>query len=277
MSWRESLYSTLFREGDVGLGRWWSRDPLEWKYPENSPYTINNSNPIINIDLNGDDFGYYLDHTEYNKSITIVMNIYTISENSFNEATNGAKAWNKTKIDINGYTVSFQVNIVPPIAGEDYNTTWDKATSDPIGNLYASNEISLIENSEGKVIRPGSKDVEGNVFIGGTTWNKRLVTMNTHKEYGNLGFFKDLIEHEFGHLFGLEDNEEGNNYFPGVEGIMEYVKGFNLNEISKNDIETIIKYINDFNSGNAVVKGRKSNVIKLKEEGADKDDNSPVK
>ena len=53
--------------------------------------------------------------------------------------------------------------------------------------------------------------------------------------------------------------------------------GFNLNEISKNDIETIIKYINDFNSGNAVVKGRKSNVLKLKEEGADKDDNSPVK
>jgi RHS repeat-associated protein len=47
------LYSTLFREGDTENGRWWSRDPKEWKYPSLSPYGMNNNNPIVYKDLDG--------------------------------------------------------------------------------------------------------------------------------------------------------------------------------------------------------------------------------
>ena len=51
---RESLYATLFREGDVSLGTWWKRDPMEMKLVGFSPYIMMGNNPITMIDPNGD-------------------------------------------------------------------------------------------------------------------------------------------------------------------------------------------------------------------------------
>jgi RHS repeat-associated protein len=51
---RESLYSTLFREGDTENGRWWKRDPMERALVGFSPYIMMASNPINMIDPNGD-------------------------------------------------------------------------------------------------------------------------------------------------------------------------------------------------------------------------------
>ncbi|MGE5479193.1 MAG: RHS repeat-associated core domain-containing protein, partial [Chloroflexota bacterium] len=43
-------YSTLFREYDAIIGRWWSADPLRAKYAGMSPYNYSSNNPIIRYD-----------------------------------------------------------------------------------------------------------------------------------------------------------------------------------------------------------------------------------
>ena len=46
-------YTTQFRQYDPRLGRWKSLDPLASKYPNTSPYTSMNNNPIFIVDKNG--------------------------------------------------------------------------------------------------------------------------------------------------------------------------------------------------------------------------------
>jgi RHS repeat-associated protein len=49
-----SLYTTLYRQLDTRLGRWWSIDPETDNLPHQSPYCSMDNNPIKNNDPNGD-------------------------------------------------------------------------------------------------------------------------------------------------------------------------------------------------------------------------------
>ncbi len=49
-----NTYTTLFRELDTRINRWWSRDPKAAASPWSSPYVVNGNNPIIMIDPLGD-------------------------------------------------------------------------------------------------------------------------------------------------------------------------------------------------------------------------------
>ena len=50
----KNTYSTLFRELDTRINRWWSRDPKSSASPWSSPYVVNGNNPIIMVDPLGD-------------------------------------------------------------------------------------------------------------------------------------------------------------------------------------------------------------------------------
>ena len=100
-------------------------------------------------------------------------------------------------------------------------------TGDDIGNLYSGNSGDY------------SEYVSGDKFEGGVTVNGVLINMNTHSEHGDMGAYKDLVTHEFGHLFGLDDEGKG-DYFSD-DGIMKY-KGLNLNPISDNDVQDILNF-----------------------------------
>ena len=47
-------YTTLHREYDPRLGRWFTIDPEQDKFPEETPYSNNKNNPILNKDPDGD-------------------------------------------------------------------------------------------------------------------------------------------------------------------------------------------------------------------------------
>jgi RHS repeat-associated protein len=49
-----NTYTTLFREDDTRINRWWSPDPKSSASPWSSPYVVNGNNPIIMIDPFGD-------------------------------------------------------------------------------------------------------------------------------------------------------------------------------------------------------------------------------
>ena len=91
--------------------------------------------------------------------------------------------------------------------------------------------------------------------------------MNNHDQFGDLGQYPDLVAHEIGHLFGLDD--AGNPYYSN-DGIMVY-GGFKLKPISDNDIRTILQYANN------ALKGQRTetdpDVKILKQEGHSDGDN----
>jgi RHS repeat-associated protein len=67
-------YTTEFRGNDPRLGRWWSCDPLEAKYPSISTYSYAINNPIMFIDPDGKDIFFYMD-PKYKKIFESVFNV----------------------------------------------------------------------------------------------------------------------------------------------------------------------------------------------------------
>ncbi len=260
---------------DSRIGRWLSLDPLEKKYPSISPYVGIGNNPIQFVDFGGNDFGVKINHTD--KTIIIVANVYTTNSKAYSQALRARDNWNNKKALVDGYTVSFQITVKePPTVSEKevvntfttvnfyrkngklrrkeykhYSEVLIKMRSietgenDEIGNTYTGDQ-----GLNSKFISSGLS------FTGGITYNGRRAEMNHHHEYKDLGDYPDLVTHEFGHFFGLDDKDGDNDgitdkYFPGEGGIMEYQIGtLELKPISDNDVKTIINYAKDALEGN---------------------------
>jgi hypothetical protein len=113
-------------------------------------------------------------------------------------------------------------------------------TNDPIGNLYLGNRTT-----SGKLVIKILPDGDLKE-TGGYTIDNKFVTMKTFKELSgatkDLGNYTDLIAHEFGHLFGLDD--KGATYYSEY-GIMKY-SGFYLKPIHSTDIENVLKLTIDY-------------------------------
>ncbi|MBP6455504.1 MAG: hypothetical protein KA275_02140 [Chitinophagaceae bacterium] len=251
---------------DSRLGKFLSLDPLMKNYPDLSPYHFSGNSPILFVDYDGNDFGIKIDHDT--KTIIIVANVYTTSKTTYEQAQSSAEKWNAKSATIDGYTVTFQVKVNKPsksvYSDADLvksktarnNAAWSDANLDEIGNEYAG------------VDGHNSKYVSGDEYVGGVTENGKHISMNEHYENGDMGNFEDLTTHEFGHLFGLDD-EDGNKdgktdpYYGGKNGIMEY-KGTDLSPISDNDVKTIVNYAKDALAGKTKEGDAKVKVIEQK-------------
>jgi len=270
-------YGARGRDPRLG-GGWWSLDPLAAKYPGLSPYHFAANNPILFVDYDGKDFGVKIDHDS--KTIVIVANVYTTSKTAYDQALKSAGAWNTKGATVDGYAVTFQVKVMEasksPKSDADIikenpslvnkrgkvnegkfatyrnklldNAAWSDAITDDIGNVYAGNKGY------------NSKNVSGERYVGGVTANGKHISMNTHDESGDMGAYSDLVTHEQGHLFGLDD--EGGIYFSG-DGIMKY-KGTSLNPISDNDVKDILNFAKDALGGKTKETDAKVKVIEQK-------------
>lgn len=266
------------------VGRWFSTDALESKYTDLSPYIFTANNPMLFVDYDGQDFGLKIDHDK--KTVTIVSNIYVMDEYTKKQALAGAKQWNDKITTVDGYSIIFEVNVLQPdikVSDEDvmyaYSTVnfykkngkinkklmekyrihykedelGGMAQKDPIGNVYTDGYGNL------------SDKVSGQNFVGGTTYSGYYIAMNTHDVLMDLGKYSDLVAHEMGHTFGLDD--EGKPYFPGHHGVMKYL-GTDLYPIHDEDVKTIIRYINDV-LNNRQIEEESATIILLETKGED--------
>ena len=275
---------------DPRLGRFLSVDRMFNKYPDLSTYHFSGNNPIRFVDYDGNDFGVLVNHD--NKSITIVANVYTNSRDAYAQAITAASAWNSASATVDGYTVTFSVKVMEPVQVSDQqvvktfstvdfekrngslkrrlvnryrgafatNRSLKSAEADPIGNSFSGND------------GPYSISVSGERFVGGQTVDGRFMDMNTHSEFGDLGENPDLVGHEFGHMFGLDDKDgdgdgHGDPYYPGDGGIMQYT-GMDLNDISDGDIEMIVNYMLEKMSSEASSDDTEANVELIEEVGS---------
>ncbi|OYU96722.1 MAG: hypothetical protein CFE21_00090 [Bacteroidetes bacterium B1(2017)] len=226
---------------DARLGRWLSLDPMQRKYPSLTPFHFTGNSPIIFVDNDGRDFGVTVDSKG---TILITANVYTTNKEAYDQALKASGELNSLskKATINGkeYTVSFQINVVPPAEkGVQNALNW---MSDPVGNLYKGTTKST-EYVNGKA-------------VGGTTKNGKLIEMNnilyqtsiglgaTISDSHNGGEDQEMVSHEFLHLLGL--NDKGGTYFSS-DGRMDYYPPpggdmFDLKDISNQDVANILKY-----------------------------------
>ena len=221
---------------DPRIGRWLSLDPLQKKYPDLSAYSFCGNSPIVFKDFDGRDFGVIIDHA--NKTIIIVGTYYTGSKKSYEQAQKAIAVWNNKTAEVDGYTVSFKLQVDFPCT--DNISARKEAAADPIGNFYQG---GALEND------PARK--KGIVYEGGQTHEGKYVTMNNHTTKGDLGERTNDVGHEFGHTFGLQDAPapddptiKNDYYSPG--GIMQYKTGEEeLDPPSTDDVKNIVKYAKD--------------------------------
>jgi RHS repeat-associated protein len=239
----DNSYDFGARMYDPRVGRWFAPDKMEKKYADLSPYNFVNNNPILFIDYDGNDFGILIDHN--NKKILIVADIYTTSSKTYDQAVRASKMWNSKSATVEGYEVAFHMSVKLPslsrLSSQDLldpkkieeNTLKDSNTD--IGNAYLGNE-----GSESAAV-----DLTLGNVVGGFTENGKTVTMNSEASEGDLGQFKSLVAHEFGHLFGLDDKHKKDGtvkqFYGGDKGIMAYI-GLQLNPVSDNDVTQILNY-----------------------------------
>ena len=93
--------------------------------------------------------------------------------------------------------------------------------------------------------------------------------MNTHLELGDIGEQEDPVTHEFGHLFGLDD--EGGDHF-SEDGIMKY-EGLDMNPISDNDVKDILNFAKKALNGKTKSTDSK---VKLLDNTGGSDGNNPI-
>lgn len=247
---------------DPRLGRWLSLDPLMTKYPDLSPYSYSGNSPILFTDFDGQDFGVKIDNVK--KTIVIVANVYTVSNKTTNQAKAAANMWNTKTAVIDGYTVSFEINVIQVSKRtndeiiklfktvdfykpngklnikliNEHRTkraeidAREKAEQDPIGNSYSGNESRYTK----EVTNVEHYDA-GYTYGDKHIWMNDLVTYQG--QYLDQGENTAVVAHEFGHFLGLDD-DDGVYYSKG--GIMDY--GSNLT-IQDADVATLIKYILD--------------------------------
>ena len=251
-----SLAGYEFRQYDTRLGRWWGIDRKAAKYPSLSPYQFCADNPIKMVDVDGSDFVVVIDNSGENKTITIQMNIYTASQEAYDKLLPAVKEINDiTKVvTVDGveYTLKFAINPVAPDSKkrEDYYSN----LSDKEMMIVNAKDQARDDGCYGNAFM-GSTEIEksretesGKIHItGGQTSSGKYFSMNIWKNTRFIDYHK-LISHEILHLLGLDD--KGKPYYPS-EGRMEYTatpdNGFEMKDISNDDIRMIIKYMLDNN------------------------------
>ncbi len=245
-----------FRQYDTRLGRWWGIDRKAAKYPSLSPYQFCADNPIKMVDVDGSDFVVVIDNSGENKTITIQMNIYTASQEAYDKLLPAVKEINDiTKVvTVDGveYTLKFAINPVAPDSKkrEDYHRNLSEKDMMIVNAIDQARDDGCYGNAfMGSTEIEKSRETEsGKIHItGGQTSSGKYFSMNIWKNTRFIDYHK-LISHEILHLLGLDD--KGKPYYPS-EGRMEYTatpdNGFEMKDISNDDIRMIIKYMLDNN------------------------------
>jgi hypothetical protein len=175
----EGVYSAMYWEYDSRLGRRWNIDPVV--KPFESPYASFGDNPILNVDINGDDIGVGTtgDHKGKAKDET--------SEKAFNDFMDSFKKIFNGKVDIE--TNDFGVNSVTKITGLKVKegaklNKKEQASFDYLSKI-ASSTVSTLWVGLADYIT--DDDITTTQLFSGKD-------ENSSKDFGDYGYFKaDIV------------------------------------------------------------------------------------
>ena len=170
-------YNFGARMSDSRLGRWMSVDAHSSKYPSQSPYNLNDNNPVFFIDKDGNDaIGIISGNT-----ITIKASL-----NVYNEG--------KNKIDIEKMQKSinkcYNSTFTTKIDGKIYNVKFDITVKE-----ISKENLTKIMEPGGNYVQPMPSNYRSNVQEAGGHYGKFA-----EGQYDNPTY-----PHELGHFIGLDD------------------------------------------------------------------------
>ena len=171
-----SSYDFGARMYDSRLGRWFATDNFFAKRPIQSPYSFVGNNPIINKEIDGNDYEIIINKSDKGNTITIKATVYTDvkGSDSHNATTKATEFWNsqngKFKYQVNEvdgttteYDVVFDLTIVPT---NNVFDAQDKAHDDPTGNSLTlidkvpNGGFGFTEDGERSFVIPSRKDTD---------------------------------------------------------------------------------------------------------------------
>jgi len=209
--------------GDYGydprIVRRWQPDPLQAKYPWQSPYSVLGNNPILNREIDGRDYEVYVNHET--KTIIIKATYYTAKGNTddYNSAVKATEFWNEQsgkyqyKVgqgeEAQYYNIQFDLNV-----NSDLDNPKDALAFQPVGNepVYddagnqigsqytgiervdpSANTYSIVEDNS-KIIIENSTDLKHTL---GTTEGGNKISVSRSNASNSVG------AHEIGHTLGF--------------------------------------------------------------------------
>lgn len=173
---------------DSRLGRWFSTDKLFAKRPAQSPYSFVGSSPIMNKEIDGNDYEIIINKSDKGNTITIKATFYTDVEGSVSHTTakKATEFWNsqngKFKYQVNEadgaiteYDVVFALTVQPTASTDDAQIN---AHDDETGN-----SLLVFDNVIGE-------------RFGATTYGDQSDVKTSRKD-------TDTPPHEIGHVLNL--------------------------------------------------------------------------
>ena len=202
---------------DSRLGRWFSIDQLFAKRPYESPYVFVGNSPNINKEIDGRDYGVYVDHNTKTIVVKATFNTPKGDQPSSNEAKQSAEFWNnqtgkfqyRVTLD-NGnyvfYDIKFDIKTnesddVSQFAKQQFGAPISFETGKPDGEAHTEKGGGQEDNAF-RVLSDNDKFF--NVLPekgaakdrGGQTINETDIAVKTAYVGGNAG------PHEIGHALG---------------------------------------------------------------------------
>jgi RHS repeat-associated protein len=180
---------------DSRIGRWFSRDNLEEKYPWLSTYSYTANNPIMNKEIDGQDWTVStLKDEESGNTIIVITLDAAVVNTSTDQSLDMQGLADATKSQIQAsYSMTYK--------NEDGTTTTVEATV----NIRVVNDVSEIKNNEHavQVVNPGEYGV--GTGYGRGPFNGNQLYLNKNMVPGMIdGSDNNTIPHELGHTAGLK-------------------------------------------------------------------------
>src|SRR5690606_34205924 len=123
---------------DTRLGRWWSRDKLEKKYPWLSSYSFTANNPIMNREIDGRDWtvSSVKDEKSGNTTITITLDAAVVNTS------------NNQSLDMQGLASAVKSQVQTSYSMTYKNEDGTTTTVNAVANVRVVNDISNIADNE---------------------------------------------------------------------------------------------------------------------------------
>jgi hypothetical protein len=202
---------------DPRLVRWWSVDKYSAKYPFQSPYAYVGNSLLINKEIDGNDYGVYVDHKTKTIIVKATLNTPKGDQPSSNEAKQSAEFWNaqsdkfqyRVTLD-NGsyafYDVKFDVKVsesddVSQYAKQAHSGAidWQTGVQDPPtyskGGSQEDNSFRVLDKND-PFFSQQSKSTAESENRGGVTINETDAAIKNMYTGGDAG------PHEVGHQLG---------------------------------------------------------------------------
>ena len=190
------------------MGRWLSVDPLEKKYPFNSPYTFTANSVLVLIESEGKDYNVVFDPKSKRITIQAQFQIKTSGDAEKDAQTRSVVL---DAISMYNNTTGFTVTLLE--AGKEvvYEVLFDLSLVESAEN--GCGPVNTIAVTDSKTIQERSNGEKAGGYCDRT---QIVISEDYNYTYWNV------MKHEIGHSLGMA-HEEGSDYLMSEEATTEEV------------------------------------------------------